>query len=88
LPKRKTKSVDQVVNTTKTPINVYTTDGRIIYLKPSCAFTGPRNGVFFITEEYQREDSIVAKAVGQGRGGIDVWELYDQEGARIYPIRG
>lgn len=85
---RKTRSVDQVINTTKTPINVYAIDGEIIYLTPSCAFTGPRSGVLFIVEELQREDNIIAKSVGQGRGGIYVWELYDKEGVRIYPRRG
>lgn len=88
MPKRKTRSVDQVVNTTKTPINVYAEDGQIISLAPNCALTGPRAGVLFIVEEYQREDNIIAESVGQGRGGIHVWELYDTEGTRIYPRRG
>lgn len=88
MPKRKSRSVDQVVNTTKVPMSVYAADGQIIYLEPNCAFTGPRSGVYFIVDEYQREDNIMAKAVGQGRDRISVWELYDKDGIRIYPIRG
>ena len=88
MPKRKSRSVDQVVNTTKVPMSVYAADGQIIYLKPNCAFTGPRSGSLFIVDEYQREDTIMAKAVGQGRDRVEIWELYDKDGIRIYPRRG
>ena len=86
--KKATRYVDMVVNTTNTPVNVYASNGEIILLEANRAFTGPRHGVLFITEDFNRDDTIKAFYAGKGRDNADIWELKDKEGLRVYPMRG
>lgn len=86
--KKCSRVVDEVVNTTNTSMNVYASNGEIVHLEANRALTGSRVNTLFVTDDFVRIDTITARYAGPGRGGIDIWELHDKEGLRVYPRRG